>query len=362
MQSLLINELFSRRALLGAAGGAGAALAFGGAGRATAANGSVTSRPGGLDYADPRDNLYAFGKIWAGYGEPVIGAFHGLMYGRVGTERMRPLFNFEGIGVLQAKIDENRNLKIKSREVGLFTDLRNRNVLEHWDNPYTGETVEVYHFYNYGGGGTLGVEMPSFVVPGNPDTPTLMNEGSIFPDENGRYPFRMPFEQYGDDLMLAWDYTHYHRNPVTPEGWPKSSTGPTVSPAEHFTFKVSRKELEDRDLQTVRMYAGFSRSSQWWPWMRMGGSGMEGGVLSGRLHSHNGLSGYDDVPRKVLDYLERHAPQYLEPIEGWPGSSPRLDTWTAYSQDVAPETPNHPWEPAADALRPPTGKGAIREA
>jgi hypothetical protein len=150
-----------------------------------AAQGIVEARPGGLDYSNPRDNLYAFGKIWAGYGEPVIGAFHGLMYGRVGNERMRPLFNFEGIGILQAELDENRDLKIKSREVGLFTDLRNRDVLEYWDNPYTGKTVEVYHFYNGGGGGKLGVEMPKFVVPGNPDTPTLMNEGSIFPDENG---------------------------------------------------------------------------------------------------------------------------------------------------------------------------------
>jgi hypothetical protein len=360
MHSHLVDHLLSRRQLLGAAGTVGAAVAFGSSGVASAGQGMLDVRPGGLDYSDPRDNLYAFGKIWAGYGQPVIGAFHGLMYGRVGTDRMRPLFNFEGIGILQAEIDKDRNLRIKSREVGLFTDLKNRDVLEHWDNPYTGKTVEVYHFYNPGGGGTLGVEMPKFVVPGNPDTPTLMNEGSVFPDENGRYPFLMPFEQYGDDLLLAWDYTHYHKNPVTPEGWPQSSTGPMVSPAEHFTFKVSRNELENRDLATVRMYAGFSRSSQWWPWMGMGGSGFEGGVLSGRLHSHNGLAGYDDIPRKILDYLEKNAPRYLEPIVGWPNSSPRLDTWTAYSQDVAPETAGYAWTPAADDIRPPTGKGAIK--
>ena len=363
MQSFLLNHLLSRRSLLrsvgvGAASLGASSLAFGSAGPAT--GNAVKPLPGGLDYSDPRDNLYAFGKIWAGYEEPVIGAFHGIMYGRVGTERMRPLFNFEGVGILQAEVDENRNLKIKSRESGFFTDLRTREVLEHWENPYTGKTVEVYHFYNPGGGGTLGVEMPEFVVPGNPDTPTLMNEGSIFPDEDGKYPFLLPFEQYGEDLLLAWDYTHYHKNPVTPEGWPISSTGPIVTPAEHFTFKVSRRELEDRDLRTVRMYAGFSRSSQWWPWMGMGGSGFESGVLSGRMHSHNGLSGYDDVPRGILNYLERHAPQFLEAPEGWPRSSPRLDTWTAYSQDVAPETEGYDWTPAADEIRPATGKGAIR--
>ena len=159
MQSFLIDKLMSRRALIGTAAAAGATLAFGGANPARGAQQRLAPRPGGLDYSDPRDNLYAFGKIWAGYGAPVIGAFHGLMYGRVGTERMRPLFNFEGIGILQAEIDENRNLKIKSREVGLFTDLRNRDVLEYWKNPYTGKTNEVYHFYNPGGG--VVVKLPS---------------------------------------------------------------------------------------------------------------------------------------------------------------------------------------------------------
>jgi hypothetical protein len=65
------------------------------------------------------------------------------------------------------------------------------------------------------------------------------------------------------------------------------------------------------------------------------------------------------VPRHILDYLERHAPEYLEPIDGWPNSSPRLDTWTAYSQDVPPETEGYPWSPAADEIRPPTGKGRL---
>ena len=45
---------------------------------------------GGLDYEGPADNLYAFGKIWAGYDEPVIGGFHGLMYVRMGSKRMGP--------------------------------------------------------------------------------------------------------------------------------------------------------------------------------------------------------------------------------------------------------------------------------
>ena len=63
------------------------ALALGGAaavpGLSAAASGHAPTimgkLEGKLDYDDPRDNLYAFGKIWSSYDEPCIGAFHGLM-------------------------------------------------------------------------------------------------------------------------------------------------------------------------------------------------------------------------------------------------------------------------------------------
>ena len=35
-----------------------------------------------LDLQDPKDNLYAFGKLWGYFGdEPVIGHFHGTVFG-----------------------------------------------------------------------------------------------------------------------------------------------------------------------------------------------------------------------------------------------------------------------------------------
>ncbi|MEM1088900.1 MAG: hypothetical protein AAF552_14220 [Pseudomonadota bacterium] len=73
MQSFLIDHLVSRREALCVAGIAGAGLMLGSTRPALARHGKVESLPGGLDYSDPRDNLYAFGKIWAGYGEPVDG-------------------------------------------------------------------------------------------------------------------------------------------------------------------------------------------------------------------------------------------------------------------------------------------------
>lgn len=349
MTSTFVSDLLlSRRAALKTSVGLGlAAAALGGAGGARAA--------GGLDYASPADNLYAFGKLWAGYDTPVIGAFHGLMYLRIPGRRMVPVFGYTGTGALLARIDENRDLWIKSRETGYFTDLRTGDILESWANPFTGKTVPVYHFYNDVLVGKVGKEIPRFFLGTEGDSPTLMNEGTAFPDAEGRYPFVLPWQTYGDDMMLSWDYTHDYTNPVTPAGWPRSSTGPRITPSEHFTFNCSRRELEDRSLPTVRFTAGFSRVSECWPFMQMGGTEFAGATLFGRMFSHKGLKGLGDVPPKLRAYIEKHAPEYLTVRDGWTPDNSRVDTWKAYAQDIPPENPAYAWKPSG--FRVPTGSG-----
>jgi len=311
---------------------------------------------GKLDYADPADNLYAFGKLWAGFEDPVIGAFHGLMYARIGSKRMVPVFGYTGTGVMLCKFDDNGDLWLKSRETGYFTDLKSGDILETWHNPFTDKTVEVYHFYNDVMIGKIGKEIPKFLMGGADDLPTLMNEGTVFPDENGNYPFILPWQFYGDDMMLSWDYTHEYTNPVTPQGWPRSSTGSRITPSEHFTFNFSRQKLEDRDIPSSRFTAGFSRLSQFWPFMEMGGTPYADGALFGRMFSHKGLQGYADVPPKLLAYMEKNAPEYLSLPDHWNPGNARVDTWKAYATDVPPENSDYEWQPDDQAV--PTGKGA----
>ena len=328
MSSLWVNDLLvSRRsAIKSLAGMSAGVMMLDNAGAADS-----------LDFDDPYDNLYAFGKIWAGYDKPQIGAFHGLMYARIGTRRLIPLFGYTGTGVMQSKIDGDGNLWVRGKETGYFTDLATGDILETWDNPFTGETVEVFNFYNSNMGGKLTAEMPRFAMGAAKDEPTLMNKGTE-KGASGIVPFVLPFQTYGNDLMLAWDYAHEYTNPVTPERWPKASTGPRINPSEHFTFSMSRAQVVDRSEPSVRFQAGFSRVSQWWPWMRMGGNEFQDDVLIGRMFSHRGLADYGDVPPKVLAYIEKNVPEYLEPPDDWPQVMPR-GTWEAFADEVPLETP-----------------------
>ena len=304
-------------------------------GRANPVRTSKVGAAPSLDFDNPRDNLYAFGKIWAGYDGPEIGAFHGLMYARIDDKRLIPLFGYTGTGCMESRIDENGNMVIRGRETGYFTDLATGDILQTWKNPFTGETVEVFDFYNKNMGGTLTAEMPRFAMGAAKDDATLMNDGTA-KTSGGIVPFILPFETYGDDLMLAWDYAHEYTNPVDPAHWPKASTGPRISPSEHFTFSMSLDQMNDRSEPSSRYNAGFTRLSQWWPWMRMGQSELKDQVLFGRMFSHKGLKDYGDIPPKVLAHIEKNAPEYLQPPEGWPQVQPK-GTWEAFAEQVPKE-------------------------
>jgi hypothetical protein len=323
---------------------------------------AATKRSRALDFSDPRDNLYAFGKITSGYEKPVYGGYHGIQYARIGNQRLIPLFGYAGSGCSMVAFDAAAGvLRRKSRETAFFTDLRTGEPLETWKNPFTEETVEVYHFYNASLAGTIGLEMPRIALGAGNDVPTLVNEGTAFPDASGKTMFRMPFQQFGDDdILLAWDYTHDYTNPVDPKGWPKASVGPRITPSEHFTYYVSKRDLENRDLPTVRARAGFARQSNWWPWMKMGGSKYQDGWLFGRMFSHKGLKGPQDIHPKILAYLEKHAPEYLEPPADFTPRADRIDVQKAYVQDIPPEVPGYAWtqKRKSEADKPKTGAGA----
>ncbi|MBX2846782.1 MAG: DUF1838 domain-containing protein [Acidiferrobacterales bacterium] len=289
-----------------------------------------------LNFLDPSDNLYAFGKIWAGFDEPQHGAYHGIMYGRAGNNRHQPLFGYTGSGVMQAKFDDDGNLRIRGQETGFFTDLASGNILEEWLNPYTGELVKPFNFLN-SVGVKLTTEMPRlFIGAASDEEATLMNDGTHV-ELDGKIPFILPFETYGDDLLLAWDYAHGYSNPVTKDKWPKAHTGPKISPSEHFTFRVSKTEMEDKSIPSSRFIAGFSRVADWWPWMKMGGHVYQDGTLFGRMFSHKGLPGFQDYPTKLLAYLEKNYPEYLQVPDEWLDVRPK-GTWENYAKQVPPET------------------------
>jgi len=329
-----VHNSLSRRSMLGLmAGAAAAAAAPSLASAESKGSGGEDIRP--LDVMDPRDNLYGWAKMWGTLADKAtLSGYQGIQYAIVGSERAKPLFGYCGFGNIRNRILPDGSVKVMGKECGYFTDLASGEILDYWDNPWTGERVEVYAFLNDKFRGTLGLERKVYKVG---DSETVNNDrgGKAAQGE----PFRLPWQVIGDQYLLGWDYAHEYTNPVTAEGWPKASTGPRVNPSEHFTIFTPRAEIDDRSLPSACFHAGFMRQAPWWPWMLMGKSGVQG-VLMGRMHSYKITGGMDDVPVAVRKRVERDRPDlFEEPTDG-----PDLgvvDTWHRYAEEVPPETPGY---------------------
>ena len=339
----ILESVISRRGLMGGALGGLAAAGLTACGAPNGseeepAAGAAPDTGGGLDLTKPEDNLYAFGKIWGTYADkPVYSGYQGVQFARIGVNKLTPLFGYVGCGNMQCKMDDNGHLWIRGTEAGYFTDLASGEIIDYWDNPYSGERVDAFPFFNYGLRGSLTQEMPRMSMGGAPDDNTLMNAADARMNEEGVIPFILPFQKVHDQYLLAWEYAHEYTNPVTPEGWPKASTGKKINPSEHFVFYIPAAELEDRSNPSARFHAGFMRTSPWWPWMRMGQTEVRDGALFGRMHSFKISGELDNIPRVVLERLERDKPELLEPQTGWEAGIEPRGTWELFSEEVPRE-------------------------
>jgi hypothetical protein len=302
--------------------------------------------PGTLDLSRPEDNLYAFAKTWGSLGEePAFGGHQGVFFAVVGNRRAQPLFGYVGFGSLQFRILPNGDAEYRGKDATFYTDLRTGEILDTWENPFTGKTVQVYPYINEQVSTTIPLRYPAErmrtdayrweIAIGN--AASRPGEGAAYRGDQGEsgrtVPFVLPWRRIGDRYLLSWDWMLEVRNPVTPEGWPDSSTGPVINPSEHFVFFVPASELEDRSRPWATMTAGFFRQCPWLPWMKMGRSGIEGRMFASS-HSYKIRATRDDIPAVVRARLERDRPDMLEPPKDW-SQHPVGSTWGYYAR-VAP--------------------------
>jgi len=347
-----LDALSRRQSLrLGAAGLGAAGLGMAGLGapaapaRAAASGGARRA----LDFGNPRDNLYAFAKLWGTLGEEMVwGGHEGAFFAVIPGRRIVPLVGYVGCGSLQFRWREDGGLDYRGKDATFYTDLATGELIDTWQNPWTGETCRVAPYIHEKVRTTMNPEWPDAVLSAN-HYGFQTNVGfATQPDkakrrDGGRRPFVLPWRQLGDYTMVAWDWAMEIDNPVTPEGWPTASTGPIIGPSEHFVFYTPTAELEDRDRPWATMLAGFFRQTPWLPWMRMGAWAKETGIeaaLFARSHSHKITGTLDDVPRVVRAKLEKDYPHMLEAPTDWE-MTPVNSTWSYYAKITPPENPDY---------------------
>ncbi|MCU0757613.1 MAG: DUF1838 domain-containing protein [Steroidobacteraceae bacterium] len=337
----------SRRAALGGLGIAGAGLAAGLAAAASpapaAANPAPPATPTGkvgpagtrarkpIDFDDATANLDAYVKLVGDVGgKDVVGAFSGHVFGVVESRILRPLFGFEGFGIGRYERQPDGSYRNIWREVGYYKDIESGRILERWPNPYSDETVDVLHVQNDPVNLVVTNQVPQF-----PPKPGLeFRFGNYGRDQAFILPWLV--DRAGDWASCMYDVHGRRPNPLPPAQWPRESSGEFLRVSETFQMGGPLSQLEDPEVTSVRQVGGWQRIADWLPWMLMD---QRPGHLFYRCVTRK-YGRVEDLPRHVLDYTERHFPQFLKAPDGWVAKN--VSSFDVYKAQRKPAPPRAP--------------------
>ncbi|MCS6946533.1 MAG: DUF1838 domain-containing protein [Steroidobacteraceae bacterium] len=262
------------------------------AGAAIAAAVACAAVPGPLDPQKPEEALLLTRKMLCSLedGKPVIHWWRGSMLSRVPGERDRVLFNVQGMNIRQCgSVDDSQRgpgFRSVSREVMLYLDPSNDQVLRTWRNPWTGEEVEVVHVAN---------------DPVNMRTPLYARDADGKPHEfRGSFVKNMAWTSGETPLFydnpLAGDYQEY--------------VGNRYHAMEMLNVFTPAAPLLDRRVKTLPSVSlAWARVSNWLPWMKMGGR--PGLVVFTTVGKR--VASIDDLSEPLRSEIRRNYPTYLAP-------------------------------------------------
>ena len=242
-------------------------------------------------------------------GKPAVYHWSGNIYSRVRGEPDRLLFRGEGMNIRQCEAvndpEHGEGYRQISREVMFYLDTGTGEILRTWDNPWTGETVDVMHVAN-----DPVNQPPQFArtSSGAIATPEIKRAGRWL-----LQPLEIPLFYQN---ALGGDYQDY--------------LGGKYHAMEIFDFAFDAEEMLNTANQTVYPVVSWVRISDWMPWMKM--RDREGQMVFNMMGGK--LKNFDELPDIMKDEIALNYPDYTAP--------PPLDdtrhnetTWTAFKKWVA---------------------------
>lgn len=265
-----------------------------------------------LDPADATDTLSIMRKIQCSTidNEPAVYWWHGIAYSRKQGERDRHLFDVEGMNIRACSSisDETAGdgFHLVSREILLYKDPETGDVLKTWDNPWTGETVDVLHVAN------------------DPVNWKMYETG-----RDGQ-PASWSGEIGGETWWMRSTFPLWYPNPLG--GDFQTEIGGTYHATEMFNFFGRTDDLLDPETTTAKVTVGWARLADWLPWMKMNGR-------PGAMYMHTAgrkLTSFDELSDTMKAEIAAHYPEYASPP---PPGDPRenVTSWKYYKGVAAGE-------------------------
>lgn len=287
-----------------------------------------------LDFSNPLDNMYAYTKMFSRIdGKPAFGIVNGTIYRVAQNERVEPFMGYIGLCPWTAVELEDGTYRVSGRELCYYTDLKTGRVLDEWYNPWIGETTIPFHVRNREMHAVHTGKMPKLSFGDHHDHKDALHTGAAGEAGAENDDFILNWQPFGPDQMtMTMDVILSYPNACDPVGWPRESTGAMLHPSEHWTFFVSRSQLEDRNLPYADYNMVYGRVSPWAPWMLMGQH------PSWMYYQCTARKVYDlaDVPQYLREYVEQHDPEFLY-TPTWTKDAPvTLTSWEHFARERQP--------------------------
>jgi hypothetical protein len=255
-------------------------------------------------------------------GRFIYGTATGVVHGVRDGEALRPLFGFEVFSTRRVLRQADGSYQRLCRELVFYRDPVSGELLDNWDNPYSGERVRVVDIAN---------DPFNFVISEFfPDPPSY---GGLIKDRPPKRPLRLKWELVNDTVTLDSDIHLYYPTALDPARWPRESAGPMNRVSEFFRYFVRREDAEDPRITHLPHDGVWARVTPWLPWMLMGTE--PGHVLyMGRFTSVKRLG---QVSAPVLARIRERFPKYLTAPETW--TEPSLSSLENYARTQQPAPP-----------------------
>lgn len=263
--------------------------------------------PERIDLGTPEGALLAGRKIQCSLedGKAVTYSWRGSAYSRVPGERDRHLFDLEGMNVRHCVSAEDpergQGYRLITREILLYLDPDTGQPLRQWDNPWTGETVDVLHVAN---------------DPVNSESYVKTRTG-----EDLTWEAEQDGDHWWDTITVPLFYTNVLGGDY------QDYVGGTYHATEMFNFFGSVSDLTDLSKDTADIAVGWVRQSDWLPWMEMQGR-------VGNIYMHTAgtkLESWDDMLDVMKDEIGANYPDYVAPPP-LDDDRPNETSWTYFKK------------------------------
>ena len=189
------------------------------------------------------------------------------------------------------KVDDG--YRIYSREVLYYLDPNTGEILEDWSNPFLGgRTVKVAHIQNDPVNGVFSLTAPGPLAP----------------------PYA--YVSCGDMVAFQWNFFIQHPAAMNRKDYPLYSSGDIDQHAELWGMIGSKTDILNPDTTSAYCTMSWSRVADWLPFMEMGNAP---GKMIFHSHSMKLMDGPEELPRSILDYIEKHNSEYLTAPTEWNG-------------------------------------------